>query len=61
MNSTIEMAEGALVPIRAWVWFEPMRRTWGYGRDPDEACSFLSRNPKVKSLIWCQRGLWDET
>lgn len=52
-TTTLRIAEAALSPIRAYEWFNPMRKVWGYGKDPDRACLLLGRNPKIKRLIWC--------
>ena len=49
----LEMAEAALSPWRAYQFFEHQRKTWGYAKDPEEACRFCGRNPKVKNLVWC--------
>ena len=49
------LAEAAMSPQFAWEYYRPMKKTWmsPLTHNPDSLCSFYSRHPSVKALIWC--------
>ena len=50
MNSTLKMAEGALSPVRAWEWCEPMRLFGETGRSPMSLVGFQDVTLKLNLL-----------